>query len=74
MFQVTTSLPAPKEPVVPNLKLISYEGQAEEEERIAAAKEAEKQNKGKKGGAAKGDGAPAEISASYAKKLAKKNK
>ena len=40
MFQVTTTLPAPEKPLVPNTPMLSYKGQMEEETRIAAEKEA----------------------------------
>lgn len=48
MFQVTTVLPDPNKPVVPNVPLLSYKGQVEEEARIAAEKEA--RSKGGKAG------------------------
>jgi hypothetical protein len=41
-------LPAPEEPVTPKLPLIKFEGQVEEEERIAKLAEAQKLGGNKK--------------------------
>jgi len=48
MFQVTTALPDPSKPVVPNAPLISYQGQVEHEAKLAAEKAAQKAGGGSK--------------------------
>ena len=72
MFQVTTALPPAEEAVVPKLPLIQFEGQLEEEDRMAALAEAQKiGGKDKKQKGAKADG---EMSNKEKKRLAKKAK